>query len=59
MVVALVTVVVGVLVVGEAAVAGVSVGAGVGVAGCADGGGWGRCRRCSWEGGWDGGPVSR
>ena len=32
--------VVGVSVVGEAAVVGVSVGAGDGVAGCADGGGW-------------------
>ena len=37
--------VVGVSVVGEAAVVGVSVGAGDGVAGCADGGGW------------EGGPV--
>ena len=41
MVAALVTVVVGVPVVGEAAVAGVLVGAGDGVAGCADGGGVG------------------
>ena len=38
--------VVGVLVVGESAVLGVSVGAGDGVAGCADGGRW------------EGGPVS-
>ena len=38
--------VVGVSVVGEAAVVSVSVGAGDGVAGCADGGGW------------EGGPVS-
>ena len=38
--------VVGVSVVGEAAIVGVSVGAGDGVAGCADGGGW------------EGGPVS-
>ena len=55
----LAAVAVGVPFVGEAAVAGVSVGAGDGVAGCADGGG---CRRCwcyLWEGGWDGGPVYR
>ena len=59
MVVALVAVVVGVPVVGEAAAAGVSVGAGDGVAGCVDGVGCRRCRCCSWEGGWNGGPVSR
>ena len=58
-VVALVTVVVGVLVVGEAPVPGVSVGAGDGAAGSADRGGCRRCRCCSWEGGWDGAPVSR
>ena len=50
-VVVLVTVVVGSPVVGEAAVAGVAVGAGDGVAGCADGGGCRRCRCCSWGGG--------
>ena len=50
-VVALLTAVVGVLVVGEVAVAGVSVGVGDGAAGCVDGGGCRRCRCCSWEGG--------
>ena len=59
MLVALVAAVVGVAVVGEAAVVSVLVGAGDGVACCADGGGCGRCRCCSWGGGWEGGPVSR
>ena len=49
---ALVTVAVGVPVVGEAAVAGVSVGAGDGVTGCADVGGCRRCRCCSLGMGW-------
>ena len=56
---ALVTVVVGELVVGEAANAGVSVGAGVGAVWCVDGGGCRRSSCCSWEGGWDGGTAFR
>ena len=58
-VLALVTGVVGLLVVGEVAIAGVLGGAGDGAAGCVDGGGCKRCHRCSWEGGWDGGTVFR
>ena len=59
MVVVLVTVVVGVTIVGDTAFTGVSVGAGDDVAGCADGGGCRRCRCCSWEEGWDGGWGTR